>query len=66
MKVYIIRDFDNFTYVSFNKNFKSGEIIKEEEVNNYFELDRVFDNHSEELLDEAIVRIVNELLGDNK
>lgn len=64
MKVYVIKDFDNFTYISFNKTFKSGEVIKEEEVNNYFELDYLFANYSEELLEDAIVRIVNEWLGD--
>jgi|GEM_PF-3351641 hypothetical protein len=69
MKVYVIKDSANFTHVSFNKDYMkylNGEVIKEIEVNNYFDLDKVFDENSEELLDDAIVRIVNELIGDNK
>lgn len=69
MKVYIIKDSANFTHVSFNKNYMNylnSEVIKEIEVNNYFDLGKVFNENSEELLEDAIVRIINELLGGKK
>lgn len=74
MKVYVIKDSANFTHVSFNKDYKyclldlisPSKIIKEIEVNNYFDLGKVFNENSEELLEDAIVRIINELIGYNK
>lgn len=63
MKVYVITDTDNMTYVSFDAMYKNGGTrFRNFEVNSWDELNDLFNKYSEEDIEEAYYRIINELL----
>jgi hypothetical protein len=67
MKVYIIKDSANFTHITFNKNlYNYPREIKEVDVRNYWELEKLFENSEEPFEQYTLVRIINELIGGNK